>query len=258
LVTHFVAQLSFQKNKNIIMKNLIFAFFTFVSLHSFAQPWKTVKGDGNLKKEIRTVSNFTSLASNGAIDVQIAYGNSNSISIEADENLLPYIETTVKDGKLAILPKKNVNLKSRSRMVVYVSMTTINSLQQSGSGNIRGEGEFSSDSKMDIKVSGSGNIKLDFGSFKDIDLFVSGSGNIDLKGNPTNDISAKISGSGNIDCSKVSCDNVVVTISGSGNVRVNAEKNITAEISGSGNVFYKGAATNISSKIAGSGKVIKI
>lgn len=240
------------------MKNLIFAFFAFVSLHSFAQPWKTVKGDGNMKKETRTVSNFTALSSHGAIDVQIAYGNSNSIGIEADENLLPYIETTVKDGKLTIQPKKNVNLKSRTRMVVYVSMTTINSLQQSGSGNIKGEGGFNNKDKTDIKVSGSGNIKLDFGSFKKIDLFVSGSGNIDLKGNATNDISAKISGSGNIDCSKVSCDNVDVKISGSGNIKVNAEKSITAEISGSGNVFYKGAATNISSKVAGSGKIIKI
>ncbi|HUZ58188.1 MAG TPA: head GIN domain-containing protein [Hanamia sp.] len=240
------------------MKKVLFAFFAFVSLNLCAQPWKTVKGDGNLKKETREVTNFTSLASHGAIDVQISYGTSNSISVEADENLLQYIETTVDNGELIIKPKQNINLKSRSRMIVYVSMTTINSLSQSGSGNIKGDGEFSNDDKADIKVSGSGNIKLDFGTFHNIGLFVSGSGNIEMKGNTADNISATVAGSGNIDCSKVNCNEVNARISGSGNVRVSAEKTINAEISGSGNVFYKGDATDITSKISGSGKVIKI
>ncbi len=70
-------------------------------------------------------------------------------------------------------------------MVVYVSMTKINTLQLSGSGNINGDGAFSNSGKTEIAVSGSGNIKLDFDSFNELDLALSGSGNIDLKGNGT-------------------------------------------------------------------------
>jgi len=240
------------------MKKILFALFALVSLNLSAQPWKTIKGDGNLKKETREVSNFTSLSSQGSIDVQIAYGTSNTIEVEADENLLPYIETKVEDGKLTIRSQKNINLKSRSGIIVHVSMTSIHSLFQSGSGNIDGSGVFSNDGKTEIRVSGSGNIKLEFGTFNDIALFVSGSGNINLKGNTANNVTVAITGSGNIDCSNVSSNDVDVKISGSGNVKVNAEKSIVAKISGSGNVFYKGNATNISSKISGSGKVIKI
>ena len=240
------------------MKKLLFAFFALVSLNLSAQPWKSVKGDGNLKKEFREVSNFTSLSSHSSIDVQITYGTSNSIQVEADENLLPYIETKVENGELIIQPIKNINIKSRSRMVVYVSMTSINSLSQAGSGNIDGSGAFSNDGKTDIRVSGSGNIKLDFGTFNDMALSVSGSGNINLKGNSTNSIEVSIAGSGNIDCSKVPCNDVDAKISGSGNVKVNVEKSIVAKISGSGNIYYKGNATNINSKVMGSGKVIKI
>lgn len=240
------------------MKKLLFAFFALLSLHLFAQPWKTIKGDGNLKKESREISNFTSLSSHGAMDVQITYGTSNRIQVEADENLLPYIQTKVENGNLIIEPQKNINIKSRSRMVVYVSMTTINFLSQSGSGNIDGSGAFDNNGKTDIRVSGSGNIKLDFATFNDMALSVSGSGNINLKGNATNNITVSIAGSGNIDCSKVLCNNVDVKISGSGNVKVNVEKSIVAKISGSGNVFYKGNATNIISKVSGSGKMIKI
>jgi len=190
--------------------------------------------------------------------VQISYGNSNSIVVQADENLLPYIETTVQDGKLTIKSKKNVNLKSRSKIIVTVSMTKINGLQLSGSGNINADGNFTSDAKTSVMLSGSGNIKLNSGSFKDLDVAVSGSGNVDLKRGSADNVSVSISGSGNIDCSGISCDNVNARISGSGNARVNANKSIDAIISGSGNVFYKGAVTNISSKVVGSGKVIKI
>ncbi len=92
------------------MKRLLIVFFAFTSLNSPAQRWETIKGNGKVKKETRELGNYNSLASQGSIDVQIAYGNSNSVAIEADENLLPYIETLVENDKLLIKSKKNVNL----------------------------------------------------------------------------------------------------------------------------------------------------
>jgi len=240
------------------MKKLLIALFALISVNSFAQRWETIKGNGQIKKETREVSNYTSLASHGSMDVKISYGNSNSVVIEGDENLLPYVETSVENGRLLIKTKKNVNLKSSSKMVVYVSMTKINSLQLSGSGNINGSGAFTSDGKTDIGVSGSGNLSLDFDSFKDLDLSVSGSGNIDLKSSATNSINAKVSGSGNIDCSSISSKDVEAKLSGSGNIKVYANNSIDAKISGSGNVYYKGNAQNINSKVVGSGKVLKM
>lgn len=240
------------------MKKLLIAVFALLSINTFAQRWETVKGNGQIKKETREVSNFTSLASQGSMDVKIDYGTSNSVIIEADENLLPYIETQVENGKLFIRTKKGVNLKSTSKMIVRVSMTKINSLQLSGSGNLDGSGAFTSDGKTDIGVSGSGNLSLSFDSFKDLDVSVAGSGNIDLKGASTNNIEAKISGSGNIDCSSLSSKDVDAKISGSGNIKVYASNSIYAKISGSGNVYYKGNLQNVTSKVVGSGKVMKM
>jgi hypothetical protein len=240
------------------MKKLFIPFLMLISVNLFAQPWKSVQGDGTIKKETRQLTDFNSIFSHGPLDVKISYGNSNSIDVEADENLLQYIETTVENGKLVIKPKSNMNLKSESKMTVYVSMTKIKSLQLSGSGNITGDGKFESDGKTTLMLSGSGNIKLSSGSFNDLSLFVSGSGNIDVNGGSADQITASISGSGNIDCSSVATENADAKISGSGNVKVNASKSINANISGSGNVFYKGDATNITTKTIGSGKAIKM
>ncbi len=240
------------------MKKLLVFLLVFLSINSFSQRWETIKGNGQMKKETRQVSDYTALASQGSMDVTISYGTSKSVIVEADENLLPYIETSVENGKLTIKSKKGVNLKTSSKMVVHVSMTKINSLQLSGSGNIDGSGAYTGDGKTDISVSGSGNLKLSFDSFKDLDFAVSGSGNVDLKSGNTNSLSAKVSGSGNIDCSAVTSKDVDAKVSGSGNIKVYASNSIDAKISGSGNVFYKGGAQNISSKVAGSGKVMKM
>ncbi len=240
------------------MKKLLVVLFALTSLHTFAQRWETVKGNGEIKKESRSVSSFTSLDAEGPMDVQIAYGSPGTISIEADENLLPYIETSVAGNKLTIKSKKNVNFKTANKITVYVSMQEINSLQLSGSGDIKGTGAFTSDGKTDISLSGSGNLKLDFDSFKDLGLSLAGSGNMTLKGNATNSVDVKVSGSGNIDCMNVSSKDVDVKISGSGNVKVYANNSIDAKISGSGNVYYKGEAQNINSKVVGSGKVLKM
>lgn len=239
------------------MKNLLFTLFAFTSVCSFAQ-WETITGNGNVKKETREVSGFTGVALSGNMNVQLAYGASNSITVQGDENLLPYIETKVEDGVLQVKSKNKTGLKSKNKLMVYVSLTKLSSLRVSGSGNITGTGDFSNDGKTDISVSGSGNINVVMNSFNETNIAVSGSGNVTLKGKSTNNIDATISGSGNIDCSGVASNDVSAHVSGSGNIKVFANKSIDAKVSGSGNIYYKGSATNINLKSSGSGKIIKV
>lgn len=239
------------------MKKLLFAAALLAGLHLMAQwPGEKIEGNGQLKKETRSVSGYTSVASSGAWDVMIAYGESNTIEVEGDENLLAYIETKVDNGRLSIKSKKNVNLRSKHKITVYVSVTRLTGVSLSGSGDITGNGKFDNDGKTEFSVSGSGSIKVSFNKLNKMDTHISGSGNIRLTGS-ANSINARISGSGNIDCSEVISDEVSASISGSGNIKVNANKSIEANIAGSGSVYYKGAVTDIQKHVAGSGRVVK-
>lgn len=133
------------------MRILIFVFTLLVSIQSFSQwPWDKIECNGKVKKETRTVNNYTAIASSGSWDVMIAYGESNSIKVEGDENLLNYIETKVEDGKLNINITKNVNLRSRNRITVYVYLKKLTGISLSGSSDIMGVGNFSNDSKTDF------------------------------------------------------------------------------------------------------------
>jgi hypothetical protein len=239
------------------MKKLLFAGLLLAASHAFAGGWETVQGNGNAKKETRTVTGYTAVSSAGSFDVEINYGTASSITVEADENLLPYIETIVEGTELKLKAKKGYNLKPKNKIKITVPLTKLTALKVSGSGNINGDGDFSNDGTTEITISGSGDIKLGFGKFNALEVKISGSGNMKLKGKETSKISAHISGSGDIDAYDVSANEVVAKVNGSGNVNVTAKSSVDATVSGSGNVIYKGAATNVTQKTSGSGKVRK-
>lgn len=239
------------------MKKIFAAMLLLATFQVFAGGWETIEGNGNLKKETRNASGYTAVSSGGAFDVDINYGSSNSITIEADENLLPYIESVVENGELKLRTKKGYSIRTKNKMKVSVSLTKLTALRVSGSGNVKGDGNFSNDGTTDISIAGSGDIRLNFDKFNALEVRISGSGSVKLKGKETSKINASISGSGNIDAYDVSATEVTARISGSGNVNVTANKSVDASISGSGNVNYKGSANDIKQHSSGSGKVRK-
>jgi hypothetical protein len=238
------------------MKQLLLLLCLAASITSFAI-WDVVKGNGIARTETREVSGYTSLACGGLIKVEIDYGTSNTIQLEGDENILPYIETYVKDGELTIKVKERTSIKPQLPLRVHVSMTTINGIAQSGSGAIKGSGNFTSAQTTSIAMSGSGEINLKFNKFSGMSIRMSGSGSVNMEGELSNDLDVSQSGSGSINCEHVMSQNVNARMSGSGNLRVNASKLLDAQISGSGHIYYTGNAS-VSTKIAGSGKVEKI
>ena len=229
----------------------------FACIQSFSQwPWEKIEGNGHLQKETRELGKFTAVSSSGSWNVMISYGESNSLLVQADENLLGYIETRVENGTLYIKPRKNSNLHSKNKILIAVSLTRLTAVTLSGSGNISGEGNFSNDEKTLCKLSGSGKIQLGFHKINSVDLVISGSGSIRLSGS-ANTVEAKISGSGNADCSRLICEHATAQISGSGDIKLYANQSINANISGSGNITYQGAAIEIKKHVSGSGKLVK-
>lgn len=223
----------------------------------FAQwPWEKMEGNGHVIKETRNLSGYTAVSSAGSWDVMIAYGESNNIEVEGDENLLPYIETRVEDGKLVISSKKHINLRSKHKITIYISMTKVTGVSLSGSGDIIGNGKFENAGRTEFKLSGSGSIQLSFQKIREADLGISGSGNIRLTGTAES-VQSRISGSGNVDCSQLISDRASVYVSGSGNTKVNVNTSLEAHISGSGNIYYSGAARSLEKHISGSGRIVK-
>ena len=240
------------------MKKLSVLLFTgLITLSCSAQWGKTIKGNGNNVTIERSTGDYEGIAVSGWFDVDLVSGNEGDITLQGDENLLEYIITEVKDGKLVIKTEKGVNLKSsswKSEIRITVPVESISSVSMSGSGDIVGKTKIKSD-KFSTAMSGSGDITLDIDSNL-ISASMSGSGDITLSGKTT-DFDATVSGSGDIEAYNLEADNVSATVSGSADIQVTAKKSIKARVSGSGDISYRGNPEKVDTKTSGSGDISK-
>ncbi|WP_405413771.1 head GIN domain-containing protein [Maribacter sp. Asnod1-A12] len=229
----------------------------FISLSCSAQWGKTIKGNGNNVTIERNTGDYDGVAVSGWFDVDLVSGNEGEITLKGEENLLEYIITEVKDGKLVIKTEKGVNLKSsnwKSGIHITIPVESISHVAMSGSGDIVGKTKIKAD-KFSTAMSGSGDITLDIDSNL-ISASMSGSGDISLSGKTT-DFEATISGSGDIEAYDLEADNVDATVSGSADIQVTANKSLKARVSGSGDISYKGNPEKVNTKTSGSGDISK-
>ena len=59
-----------------------------------------------MKKETRNPGTFTKIHSSGSADVVITSGSNCSVTVEDDDNLLPYLETNVENGTYKFTTKR--------------------------------------------------------------------------------------------------------------------------------------------------------
>ena len=213
-----------------------------------------IRGNGNLKMEERSPGAFKSVSSHGSFDVYVSSGTQ-SVKVEAEENILPYIETYVDGSVLHVQSKDNVWLRPGRSIRIYVSLPDFESIRSYGSGDIIGQSKITNTSNLELIANGSANIKMDVDA-PAIDAETNGSGDIDLKGS-TKSCDGEIHGSGNIRAMDLKSENATIKIYGSGDADVYADAKLDVRVAGSGDVNYKGNA-QVSSSIAGSGRIKKL
>jgi hypothetical protein len=193
----------------------------------------SVVGSGKVVSERRGVSDFTSIMLLGSAHVEVFFGAAESVNIEADDNIVPLIETVVKNGQLIISNKTNANFTSANPVRVNVTMKSMKGVTLSGSGIIN-ISEIAGDSLM-INLPGSG------------DLTVTGTANT---------VNISLPGSGNIYCDGLKANSATVALNGSGNIEVFAMQNLDASVRGSGTIHYGGNPAQVSKNISGSGSIM--
>jgi len=213
-----------------------------------------VRGNGSIRTEQRSVGNFNGVASHGSFDVYVSSG-APSVKIEAEENLLPHIETRVNGNVLHIRTDREIWLRPTRQIKIFVSAPTFTSIHSYGSGDIIGQSTITDSSTLELGVSGSADIKMDVDA-PAVTSEINGSGNIDLKGK-TKSFKSEIRGSGDVRAMDLQSEEATVKIYGSGNANVSASVKLDVHVAGSGDVRYKGNA-QVSSNINGSGSVKKV
>jgi len=235
------------------MRKLLFILLTSMALTGC--DYRSVKGDGHVSSEDRTISTASKIKLMGSYDVALVQGTVPALKIEADGNLIPLIITENRDGWLIVRSKDHVNFSSDHEVRITITTPTLEDIELAGSGNITGKSKFTGADNLKIRISGSGDVALET-NVPRVETHIAGSGNVDLAGE-AKDVEVHIAGMGDYKGENLKAENARVDIAGSGDVKIFADSKLDVHIAGSGSVYYKGSPA-ITQRIAGSGEIKQV
>jgi hypothetical protein len=213
----------------------------------------SVRGSGNIASKTRKVSGFSAIRVDYPARIFISQGTTESLKIEADDNVLPGLKTEVKNNELHVFYKKDgaQRVTPTKTVVITIIVKDLQAVNFSSAGDLTIDGLKSND--LDISLSGAGDIKLNDVTLKDLSVNLSGAGSMTASGT-ADDLSLNISGFGDFKAKQLQSKTASVNISGAGSATVSTEDKLSADISGAGSVHYYGSPT-VTKNVNGVGSV---
>ncbi len=227
----------------------VFTFSSCITVEDGSGFGRCTHGTGDLVTETFNLDDFSRIELDIAADVYLTMGEEQKVKVEGRQNIIDELNIEVVNHTWDISSDKC--LRNIGNMKIFITLTEVDLLKITDSGNIRSENELSVDD-LDLMISGSGDFDLALNANR-IDCKVSGSGDVSLSGETT-DLGYSVTGSGDLDAFGMKAQNVDVKISGSGDANVWAEQYLKIRISGSGDVHYIGHP-ELEINITGSGTV---
>ncbi len=186
-----------------------------------------IQGNGHVVKSSQTLPAFNEISARGIDDVTILKGDKgqNSLVIETDNNLLPYIHFTVNNGVLSFSYK---DMKP-TKMKFYVITSSLKGVKASGASNLR-TGDSLAGDHFSIHASGASQVNLRT-DFKNIDIEASGAADVSLIGK-CQTLRAQLSGAADLKAVKIKLDSAYIKASGAATARVNVSRYLNKNVSG--------------------------
>src|SRR6266550_767916 len=191
-----------------------------------------VHGSGVRKTEKRDLPAFNALETSGAFEVQANCQQPASFEIEADDNILPLVETEVRDGVLRVSTMKSYS--SNGGIVLRITVPDLASVKSTGAGkfnisNVKND-------NFEIRSTGAATVVAS-GQSKSLKISSTGAGKIDAHDLRANDADVNVTGAAGVDV--YATDELDVTVSGAGRVTYSGNPKVNKKVNGAGQVIKK-------------------
>jgi Putative auto-transporter adhesin, head GIN domain len=211
-----------------------------------------VLDNGVLKAKEQAVTSFSQIKLEGVFNVHLSQGKKEAVTIEAAENILPFILTTVENEVLTIKMKDDVSIEKMKKINVFITLVNISSLTSSGVGNLTCAAPLKL-TALEFVNNGVGanglNIIADKLTVKSETV-----GALTLKG-IVREASINHNGVGLLQAFELKTEKLSLSTDGVGAAEVFASEELTINASGIGSVEYKGSPKIKNIKNNGLGKV---
>jgi hypothetical protein len=186
---------------------------------------------GPVKKESRNVEGFEGVELRGVGNLFVEQTGRESLTVEAEKDVVPEITTRIVDGRLIIGSASGSAVHTTRPINFYLTVKSLNSLAVLGAANVEATG---------IET-------------ENLTVAIEGTGNVRMEGQ-AHEQSVEVSGTSNYLAGNLQSKAVKVVVAGAGSAIVNARQKLYAEVSGAGSVEYVGDP-RVQQTVSGAGRV---
>lgn len=191
-----------------------------------------VRGSGVRKTEKRDLPAFNSIETTGAFEVEVNCQKPASFEIEADDNIVPLVQTEVRNGVLRV--KTTKSYMSSGGIVLRITVPDLASVKSTGAGKFNVSGV--KNDKFEIQSTGAATVVAS-GQSKSLKIGSTGAGKIDAHDLRSSDADVSVTGAASVDV--YATDELDVTVSGAGRVTYSGNPKVNKKVSGAGRVIKK-------------------
>jgi len=194
-----------------------------------------IVGSGKPASENRTVGSFRRISVSEGIQAAVEIKDKQSVTLEADDNILPLIETVVEGDTLVVQVKGSCSTKNPER--ARIAVKALAGLNVDSGASIRVVSVHCDN--LDLTASSSGSISVKQLQANALSVAVSSSGKVTVGGKAERQ-RIEASSSGMYDGQRLASRTAEVQCSSSGSILVQASDELSGEVSTAGKVEYLG------------------
>jgi hypothetical protein len=239
----------------ILISLVVLAFVALLVFNIISPNWN-IRGSGNVISEERAVSDFNKISFSGVGNLIIQQSDKETLKIEAEDNIVPKIQTRVDDQTLKIDYERSwfsFSFRPNKPINIYVTVKNLEKIEGSGATTIKSQSIKTE--KLEIKGSGAAKADLSI-EVQQLNSEISGAGDFVISGKADTQ-KIEISGAAKYEAKNLLSKNADILVSGAGLATLNAQEKLDVQISGAAKVSYLGNP-QVTQKISGAGKIEKL
>lgn len=222
--------------KSIVPFSILLALF--ITAPTLAQK-KRIKLDSQTSAQQFNVGDYTAIAASSDFEVEVYFSNNKqSVEVEANNNLMEFVEAYVKNNTLYLETEKGLYTKGRMilKATVYAS-PDVNSFKASSDAKITVTDRITADD-VTIRLSSDAVFYGEIAS-NSLDFAASSDAVADINGS-VQSMNAKLSSDSQLDGDDLQVEDLVIRLNGDSVAEVNASKSLDAAANGDSMLKYSG------------------
>jgi hypothetical protein len=215
-----------------------------------------IAGSGVSKEETRAVDAFHSLeAGNGLqVIVTVTPGAKPGLKISGDDNLVPFIESVIREGTLILRIKANSSISPKLPLLAEVVVSEIDGVEASAVANVKVKGRVKVN-RFSARASGAAQLSVEGVDASQAVASATGASQVELAGSAAS-LKVEASGASRIKAQALHVEDADVSISGASTVTLRTNKSVAGDVSGASQLELHGGPARQTVSISGASQVI--